>query len=60
MSKLLTVQEVAELLRVSDQTVRRYIKDGRIKAKKLNKRDIRILDSDAQEFMQDLTGDTNE
>lgn len=55
MPKLLTVQEVAEYLRVSDQTVRRYIKEGRIKALKINRRDIRIPEEDAQAFMEQLS-----
>lgn len=60
LSKLLTVQEVAESLRVTDQTVRRYIKEGRLKAVKLNRRDIRIPEEDAQDFMERLSTTANE
>jgi excisionase family DNA binding protein len=60
-SQLLTVQDVAKLLQLSDQTVRRYIKQGRLRARKINKRDIRLVDADVQEFMrQPNAGTANE
>ena len=33
--KLLTIEEVAEILRVSSRSVNRYIESGRLKASKL-------------------------
>ena len=60
-AQLLTVQDVAKLLQLSDQTVRRYIKLGRLRSRKINKRDIRLTEDDVQEFMrQTSTGAVNE
>jgi len=35
MSELLTIQEVADILRVSKRTIFRYIKSGKLKATKI-------------------------
>lgn len=40
---LYTIQEVADLLKVGPPTVKKYIKDGKIKAVRLSIRTIRIL-----------------
>ena len=48
MQELLTVQEVAEMLKVEDQTIRRYIKEGKIKAIKLSNRLLRIHRSEIE------------
>lgn len=51
-----TTEEVAELLSVDVQTVRKYVREGKIKAIKLNKRMIRI----ARKEIEYLLGDKNE
>ena len=35
MDKLLTIKEVAEILRVSERSVNRYIESGKLKASKI-------------------------
>jgi excisionase family DNA binding protein len=44
--QLLTIQDVADLLKVDILTVRRYIKSGKIKAVKPSPRVVRILSSE--------------
>lgn len=44
--KLLTTKEVAEMLRVSKRTIFRYIKDGKLKAKKIGQWRIKKEDLD--------------
>ena len=46
--KFLTVQEVAKKLRVSERTITRYIKSGKLRASKLGQ--WRIQESDLQLF----------
>lgn len=45
--KLLTIEEVAEILRVSSRSVNRYIESGRLKASKLGVWRIKRSDLDA-------------
>lgn len=49
--KLLTLKEVAKLLRVSDRSVFRYIHDGRLKAAKIGY--WRINEADLHKFIAD-------
>ena len=42
MQEYYTVREVAGILKVEDQTIRKYITDGKIKALKLSSRLLRI------------------
>jgi excisionase family DNA binding protein len=49
--KLLTVAEVAEYLSVSDQTVRRWIKEKKLPAFKLD-RELRVRESDLEAFLE--------
>lgn len=51
MEKLLTVDEVASILRVSEQMVRWYLKNEELKGLKL-KREWRIKESDLNEFIE--------
>lgn len=48
--KLYTVQEVAELLKVSRQTVYNYLTAGRLRGTKL-RREFRIRERDLREFL---------
>jgi len=51
--KLLTIEEVAEILRVSSRSVNRYIKSGRLKASKLGV--WRIKRSDLDNFLEETS-----
>jgi len=51
MSKYLTVAEVADLLRVHPETIRTYLKGGKIKGLKLE-REWRISDSALSTFLK--------
>jgi len=48
--KLLTIKEVAKILRVSERSVNRYIEAGRLKASKIGQ--WRIKQSDLNEFFK--------
>ena len=48
MQDLYTVHEVAEILKVEDQTIRKYITDGKMKAIKLSNRLLRIPKSEVE------------
>ena len=56
-----TVKEVAELLNVSDQTVRKYIHNGHIKAGRLG-RPVVISEDSLNDFLntQGITAETHE
>lgn len=49
MPKMLTVEAVAAALHVSDQTVQRYVREGRLPAKKIGRR--YLIPEDAVEAM---------
>jgi len=51
--KLLTIEEVAEILRVSSRSVNRYIESGRLKASKLGV--WRIKQSDLDRFLEETS-----
>ena len=50
--KVYTVKEVAEILRVSQMSVSRYIKPGKLKSSKLGRMH-RIIESDLKAFLDD-------
>ena len=50
--RMLTVQEVAQQLRVSEKTVVNWIKQGDLIAFPIGKRGYRISESDLQDFIQ--------
>jgi len=50
MSKLFTVREVAELLKVNIMTIYRWIKEGKIKQTKIG-RSVRIDESELNKFI---------
>jgi len=51
MDKLLTLKETAKILRVSERSVMRYLKAGRLKASKLGQ--WRIKEGDIERFLKD-------
>jgi len=50
MDKLLTIKEVAKILRVSARSVNRYIESGKLKASKIGQ--WRIKQSDLNKFLE--------
>lgn len=52
MNKLLTPKQVAKKLGVSEFTIWRYIKAGKLKAIKLTKRNFRIEEKDLNQFLK--------
>lgn len=51
MEKLFTLKEVAKILRVSERTILRYLKSGKLKASKAGQ--WRIKESDLDEFLKE-------
>jgi excisionase family DNA binding protein len=51
MDKLLTLKETAKILRVSERTIMRYLKSGKLKASKLGQ--WRIKESDLDKFLKE-------
>ena len=49
--RLLTTAEIAEYLSVTDQTVRRWVKDRELPAFKLG-RELRVKESDLERFLE--------
>ena len=49
MDKLLTIKEVAKILRVSERSVNRYIEAGRLRASRIGQ--WRIKESDLEKFL---------
>lgn len=54
MDSLLSVRQVAYILKVHQLTIRRYIKDGRLKAVKVGG-NVRIREQDLNAFHRDLS-----
>lgn len=52
---MLTIEEVAKLLKVTDRTVRRWIDDGKLKALKIGGV-IRVTEEDYNEFINNKAG----
>lgn len=52
MEKIYTVLEAREYLKISDATIRRYIKSGKLKSQKLG-REYRITESALIEFLNE-------
>jgi len=52
MNRLLTPKQVANKLSVSEYTIWRYIKAGKLKAIKLTKRNFRIDEKDLVQFLK--------
>ena len=55
MEKLLTLAETAKILRVSERTIMRYLKSGKLKAAKLGI--WRIKESDLEKFLKENLND---
>jgi len=54
MDNLLSVRQVAYILKVHHLTIRRYIKDGRLKAVRVGG-NVRIRENDLNQFHRDLS-----
>jgi excisionase family DNA binding protein len=53
MDEFLTVAEVAELLKLNQQTIRPWIDRGKLPAARLGERRVRIKRSDLEQLIQD-------
>lgn len=51
MEKLFTLKETARILRVSERTIMRYLKSGKLKASKVGQ--WRIKESDLEKFLKE-------
>ena len=51
MDRLLTLKETAKILRVSERTVMRYLKSGKLKASKVGR--WRIKEKDLEKFLRE-------
>lgn len=51
----LTVEEIAEILKVTKMTIYRYIKSGKIKPNRIGK-DFRIAKSEFERFIKETRG----
>jgi excisionase family DNA binding protein len=49
---LMTVSQTAKYLQLSDKTIRRLIKDGRLPVSKVSDRSLRIRTSDVDAYVQ--------
>lgn len=54
--KLLTVKQVADILQVHQQTVRDYIRDGKLKCIRLGRKAIRVSRADLNAFIESRKG----
>jgi excisionase family DNA binding protein len=54
-----TTDEVAEMLKVTSDSVRRWIRNGKLKSIKLSGKFIRISRDDLDEFIKSMRGVTN-
>ena len=55
-NKYYTAEEVAEMLKVTTESVRRWIRDGKLKSVKLSGKFIRISQADLDEFVKSMRG----
>jgi len=58
-NKYYTAEEVAEILKVTTESVRRWIRDGKLKSVKLGGRYLRISQADLDEYVVSMRGGTN-
>ncbi len=54
-----TTDEVADLLKVNRESVRRWVRDNKLKAVKLSGKFIRISQADLDEFVANMRGGNN-
>jgi len=57
MEKLLTLKETAKILRVSERTIMRYLKAGKLKGSKAGQ--WRIKESDLEKFLKENSNEKN-
>ncbi|MBU7583160.1 MAG: helix-turn-helix domain-containing protein [Nostoc sp. TH1S01] len=59
-SQLLTTHEIAEILRVHQRTVQRWISSNRLKAIKVGPKILRVRQQDLNEFLENQNKDYQE
>jgi len=58
-NKYYTAEEVAEILKVTTESVRRWIRYGKLKSVRLGGKYIRVSQADLDEFVLSMRGDNN-
>ena len=53
-----TVEEAAALLKINKVTMYRYIREGKMPARRVGERGYRITDRDIEDYLSDRTTDT--
>lgn len=56
MEKYYTIKQIAEILQVKTQTVSTWIRKGELKVTRINKRNVRISQSQLDEYLQTQGG----
>ena len=59
MKELYTINELADFLRVSPRTIRRYLKDGKINGFKVNGKEWRFSDEEVSRYIQEQQKSTS-
>jgi excisionase family DNA binding protein len=59
MEKLYTIQEIADLLQVHQLTVRRWIKEEKLKCLRLSERNIRVSKTELDRFVNDKEAESD-
>lgn len=54
-----TTEEVADMLKVNTESVRRWVRDGKLRAVKLSGKFIRISQEDLNSFVEAMRGGNN-
>lgn len=58
--RLLTLTEVARVLRVSKRTVYALVRSGRLPSIRVGVRGVRVLESDLERYLEDAREDTDQ
>lgn len=53
-ARMYTTGEVAEILKVTPYTVRKWIRDGKLKARKVSRKTYRVLSCDLEGFISNI------
>ena len=56
--KYVTIREVAKELNINPQTIRSWVKKGKLRGYRLGERSVRILRSDLNRFIKESTVDS--
>ena len=57
MEELLTTEEIAKELKYHIETVRKWIREGKLKATRINRKEYRVKRSDLERFLAEKQGE---